>query len=98
VPLYEYECQKCGHRFEKIQRFSDPLVKICPECGGKVKKLFSAPAIRFKGSGWYVTDYGGKSSSSSQEKKGKSSDSKDQKSPEKEKKDSGASKKKDSGD
>jgi putative FmdB family regulatory protein len=57
MPLYEYQCKKCGHRFERIQRFSDPLVKTCPECGGKVEQLLSAPAVQFKGSGWYVTDY-----------------------------------------
>ena len=61
MPLYEYQCQKCGHRFERIQRFSDPLVKKCPECGGKVEQLISAPAVQFKGSGWYVTDYAKKS-------------------------------------
>lgn len=57
MPLYEYQCKKCGHRFERIQRFSDPLVKKCPDCGGKVEQLLSAPAVQFKGSGWYVTDY-----------------------------------------
>jgi putative FmdB family regulatory protein len=62
MPLYEYECKKCGHRFERIQRFSDPMVKKCPECGGKVEQMISAPAVQFKGSGWYVTDYAKKSS------------------------------------
>ena len=61
MPLYEYKCRKCGHRFEKIQRFSDPEIKKCPECGGKVEKLISAPAVQFKGTGWYVTDYAKKS-------------------------------------
>ncbi|HZR64024.1 MAG TPA: zinc ribbon domain-containing protein [Terriglobales bacterium] len=65
MPLYEYQCKKCGHRFERIQRFSDPLVKKCPDCGGKVEQLISAPAVQFKGSGWYVTDYAKKSSGSS---------------------------------
>jgi putative FmdB family regulatory protein len=66
VPLYEYECQACHHRFEQIQRFSDPLVKICPKCGRKkVKKLLSSPAIQFKGSGFYITDYQRKGSGSS---------------------------------
>ena len=64
MPLYEYQCKKCKHRFEKIQKFSDPLVKKCPECGGPVEQLLSAPAVQFKGSGWYVTDYGGKKSGS----------------------------------
>lgn len=57
MPLYEYQCDSCGHRFELIQRFSDPLVEACPSCGGAVRKLPSSPAIQFKGSGWYVTDY-----------------------------------------
>ena len=63
MPLYEYQCTKCKHRFERIQKFSDPEVKKCPECGGKVEKLLSAPAVQFKGSGWYVTDYANKSGS-----------------------------------
>ncbi len=57
MPLYEYECSDCAGRFERIQKFSDPIVKICPECGGPVEKLLSSPAIQFKGTGWYVTDY-----------------------------------------
>ncbi len=63
MPLYEYECLKCGERFELIRKFSDPPVLVCSqngrsECDGAVRKLLAAPAIRFKGSGWYVTDYG----------------------------------------
>ena len=57
MPLYEYECEACAHRFERIQKFSDPPVDTCPSCGGQVKKLLSSPAIQFKGSGWYITDY-----------------------------------------
>ncbi len=57
MPLYEYECESCGERFERIQKFSDPPVEVCPSCGGTVKKLLSSPAIQFKGSGWYITDY-----------------------------------------
>ena len=64
MPLYEYLCKKCGHRFERIQKFSDPHVKKCPDCGGAVEQVISAPAVQFKGSGWYVTDYAKKSSGS----------------------------------
>jgi len=61
MPLYEYQCKKCGHRFEKIQKFSDKPIRKCPECGGQVEQMISAPAVQFKGSGWYVTDYAKKS-------------------------------------
>lgn len=57
MPLYEYQCDSCHHRFEVIQKFSDPPIASCPSCGGSVKKLLSSPAIQFKGSGWYITDY-----------------------------------------
>ncbi len=57
MPLYEYECDACGHRFEVIQKFSDKPVEKCPKCGGAVHKLLSSPAIQFKGTGWYITDY-----------------------------------------
>jgi putative FmdB family regulatory protein len=63
MPIYEYECKKCHHRFERIQKFSDPHVKKCPQCGGAVEQVLSAPAVQFKGSGWYVTDYAKKSGS-----------------------------------
>lgn len=63
MPLYEYQCDACGHQFEQIQKFSDPLVDTCPKCGGPVRKLLSSPAIQFKGSGWYITDYAKKSGS-----------------------------------
>ncbi len=62
MPLYEYQCTRCEHRFERLQRFSDPPITVCPACGGPVSQLLSAPAIQFKGSGWYVTDYAHKSS------------------------------------
>jgi putative FmdB family regulatory protein len=62
VPLYEYECDNNGHRFEVIQKFSDPPIQTCPTCGGPVHKLISSPAFQFKGSGWYVTDYARKDS------------------------------------
>lgn len=58
MPIYEYICQKCGRKTEVIQRMDDAPPAKCPHCGGKVKKAISAPAIQFKGSGWYVTDYG----------------------------------------
>jgi putative FmdB family regulatory protein len=80
MPLYEYECKKCGHRFEKIQLYSDKMVKKCPECGGQVEQMISAPAVQFKGSGWYVTDYAKKSSSPGSSASGDSKDKKDDKS------------------
>src|SRR2546423_11415902 len=80
MPLYEYECKKCGHRFEKIQKFSDKMVKKCPECGGQVEQMISAPAVQFKGSGWYVTDYAKKSSSQGSVGDSSSKDTKDEKS------------------
>ena len=64
MPLYEYECESCKKRFERIQKFSDPTPDVCPHCGqGPVRKLLSSPAIQFKGSGFYITDYAKKSSS-----------------------------------
>ena len=58
MPLYEYECEACGERFEKILKFSDPVLTVCAKCGkGPIRKLQSSPAIQFKGSGWYITDY-----------------------------------------
>jgi putative FmdB family regulatory protein len=57
MPLYEYECKKCHHRFEKIQTYSAKHVKKCPECGGPIEQVITAPSVQFKGSGWYVTDY-----------------------------------------
>jgi putative FmdB family regulatory protein len=62
MPLYEYQCESCEHRFEKIQKFSDPAPEACPKCGAPVRKLMSSPAIQFKGTGWYITDYAKKSS------------------------------------
>jgi putative FmdB family regulatory protein len=57
MPLYEYQCESCNTRFERIQKFSDPPIETCPSCAGTVRKLLSSPAIQFKGSGWYITDY-----------------------------------------
>ena len=66
MPLYEYQCDACSNRFERIQKFSDPPADVCPTCGkGPVRKLLSSPAIQFKGSGWYITDYAKKSGSAS---------------------------------
>jgi|SRR5580692_11204858 putative FmdB family regulatory protein len=62
MPLYEYECKKCHHRFERIQTFAARHTRKCPECGGPIEQMISAPAVQFKGSGWYVTDYPKKSS------------------------------------
>lgn len=67
MPLYEYECEKCG-TFEQIRKFSDPPLKKCPKCGKRIKKKLSAPAaLQFKGTGWYVTDYAGKGKGKSKE-------------------------------
>jgi len=63
LPLYEYACLECGQHIEKIQKFSDPPLTVCEKCGGRLKRLLSSPAIQFKGTGWYVTDYARKSSS-----------------------------------
>jgi len=75
MPLYEYECKKCHHRFEKIQKFSDPHTKKCPRCGAPVEQVISAPAVQFKGSGWYVTDYAKKSSAPSSSSNSSNGDS-----------------------
>jgi len=86
MPLYEYKCKKCGHVFERIQKFSDPHVKKCPDCGGAVEQVVSAPAVQFKGSGWYVTDYakgGSSAGSSSNGEPGKDSGKKEEKKEEK---------------
>ena len=77
MPLYEYECDACGHRFEVIQKFSDSPIEQCPKCGSSVHKLMSSPAFQFKGSGWYVTDYARKDKETSDTKETK--DTKDTK-------------------
>jgi putative FmdB family regulatory protein len=75
MPIYEYECLSQGHRFEVIQKFDEPPVAHCTVCGGPVQKLLSSPAIQFKGSGWYITDYArkGNKDSRSSEKSGSES-------------------------
>ncbi len=77
MPLYEYRCTTCGHRFEKIQSFSAPEQLACPKCGNMGERLISAPAIQFKGSGFYLTDYGkaGSSKGGASETGGAGSDS-----------------------
>ena len=92
MPIYEYECRDCGHRFERIQKFSDRRVRTCPECKGRVERLLHAPAIRFKGSGWYITDYADKKSAA--EKPDAKSDAADSKPDAKPAKDSDKGKKK----
>jgi len=91
LPLYEYECVKCGHRFERIESTSASAIKKCPQCGARADRLLAAPAIQFKGSGWYVTDYGANAKSStpagngtSESKEGK--ETKEAKEPKKESK------------
>ena len=93
MPLYEYKCCKCAHIFEKIQKFSDKPEAACPECGSEGERQLSAPAVHFKGTGWYVTDYArkGKKGSDSEAKeissdKSKSSDSTSKKGSKKSKK------------
>ena len=76
MPLYEYLCDACGHQFEHIQKFSDALVEKCPKCGGRVHKLQSAPAIQFKGSGFYITDYAKKEHTAAAKADSASSDTK----------------------
>ena len=68
MPLYEYECSVCKSRFELLQKFADKPAKVCVRCGGPVVRLLSSPAIQFKGTGWYVTDYGAKSGANSRTK------------------------------
>lgn len=65
MPLYEYECESCGKRSEVIQKFSDEPLSVCADCGGPVHRLLSSPAIHFKGTGWYVTDYARKAPAAS---------------------------------
>ncbi len=81
MPIYEYVCEKCGKKTEVIQRVGETPLRVCPHCSGRLKKAISAPAIQFKGSGWYVTDYarakqesGGRKSSESSSESGEKSD------------------------
>lgn len=72
MPLYEYQCKSCHTTTERIQKFSDPPLTVCPHCGGELEQLLSAPAVQFKGAGWYVTDYARKGSGGGASKDGKS--------------------------
>src|SRR3984957_6882740 len=94
VPLYEYKCLKCGRHTDKIERVAGPHLKKCPHCGGEVESVITAPAVKFKGSGWYVTDYAAKSNSGEGKKSegaaGNSSDSKESSSKDSGSKDSGS--------
>lgn len=74
MPTYEYICRSCGHTFDIVQSMSDEPLMICPECGGELRKVFGAPAISFKGSGFYATDHGKKSKSSSDKSTEKSTE------------------------
>ncbi len=65
MPLYEYRCKACGHSFEKIQSFSAEPERVCPRCSGELVRPISAPALQFKGSGWYINDYAAKGASAS---------------------------------
>jgi len=76
MPLYEYECKQCDERTEILRKISDPPYSHCPKCGGEVKKLISSPAIQFKGSGFYKTDYPSAPASSSSEKKSENRETK----------------------
>ena len=73
MPLYEYECEACGHRFEMLQKVADSPLTVCVKCKGKVERLLSTPAIQFKGTGWYITDYARKGQTPSTESSEKSS-------------------------
>lgn len=75
MPLYEYVCKKCGHRFEEIRKFSDKQPTKCPKCKGVLEQVISAPAVQFKGSGWYVTDYPKKGAASAGSSSSSESDS-----------------------
>lgn len=68
MPIYEYRCEKCGRQFEVIQKLSDEPLKTCASCQGKLTKLISQTSFQLKGTGWYVTDYAGKSESKAQPK------------------------------
>lgn len=76
MPLYEYECTACHRHTEKIQKFSDPEITVCPHCGGELERVISAPAVSFKGGGWYADGYGNAKPKSASDNSKASGDSK----------------------
>src|SRR5215813_3232616 len=92
MPIYEYQCQKCNAHTEAFQKVTDKPLRKCPKCGGKVEKLISAPAIQFKGSGWYVTDYANKATKGEKSESESTSESKSDKTEKKTKESSPAKK------
>ena len=76
MPIYEYQCQKCGAHMEVMQKITDKPLTRCRKCKGRLEKLLSPPAIQFKGAGWYVTDYAGKKTESKEDKKGEAAEKK----------------------
>jgi putative FmdB family regulatory protein len=88
MPTYEYRCRDCGHTFDVVQAMSDETLTVCPVCGGELRKVFAAPAISFKGSGFYATDHGKKSKTTSEKTSEKPAASSDGKSEKKDKKES----------
>ena len=92
MPIYEYECRKCGAHVEAFQKVSDKPLTKCRKCGGKLEKKLSAPAIQFKGTGWYVTDYGNKTTQSNKSESESTSESKSDKTEKKTKESSPAKK------
>src|SRR5436305_9892264 len=76
MPLYEYKCHSCGKTFEKLQKFSDEPLKVHEDCGGQTERLISPPALQFKGTGWYITDYGRSNGGDSKSGESKSGESK----------------------
>jgi putative FmdB family regulatory protein len=92
MPIYEYECRKCGAHTEAFQKVSDKPLTKCRKCGGKLEKMLSAPAIQFKGTGWYVTDYAGKTTKGDKSESESTSESKSEKTEKKTKESSPAKK------
>ena len=92
MPLYEYACRQCGGHFDVLQKFSDQPLKVHEGCGGEVERLISAPALQFKGTGWYVTDYAGKTTKGDKSESESTSESKSDKTEKKSKESSPAKK------